>query len=81
MTWLLALLTAIGKALGLLQSHQEQQADKAVTKAGETAQKAAQQEQVIHEVQAAERVRADAVAERVLHPERLRDDDGFKRPN
>lgn len=53
--------------------------DRALVQSGKTAEVAAVQTETLHDVQAANDAR-DAVGRDIaLHPERLRDDDGFKR--
>lgn len=73
----LSLLSGLTRFLGAIAEYFR---DAQLKQAGVDAQKAQDAKETAHEVQAANDARADA--DRVLErePDRLRDDDGFKRP-
>lgn len=77
MSWagvLAALLGLAGKVLALFQARGQRQA-------GAQAQASAQKDQVIHDIETANDARRAAEHELAVHPERIREDDGFKRPD
>lgn len=74
-----AVLKLVLEALGFVQRRQEQQAAGAVRQDGVIAQKAAQQQQVIHETELAQNARLRVDAQLRRDPDRLLEDDGYRR--
>lgn len=76
--WLGGLFSFLGTALKLIAQAWR---DSQERKAGATAQAADEQKETIREIQTATDARDAAHGDIVSHPDRLREDDGFKRPD
>lgn len=74
-----ALLQIVAAILGLFGAKKAKQAQESAQAPGVTAQKSVQQEQVIQDVALATKIRREVAADLAANPDKLRDDDGFKR--
>jgi hypothetical protein len=77
-SWLGGLFSLLGTAAKLLASFLH---DKEVRQGATAAQVAADEKETIRDVQTAAEARQGADRNLAQHPDQLRDDDGFKRPD